>query len=99
MEKIKKHIPHALLLSFIAKMLIVTTSFSDMGIVFALCGVLGLSLYLEKQKEVQDIKDHLNKVVEGFSVIAVEHAKMKSVLEGVKLKNEFVNGNGLKKVI
>jgi hypothetical protein len=98
MEKIK-YLPQALLLSFIIKMLLVTTSFSDMGIVFALSGVLALTLHIEKQKEVQDIKDQLNKVIEGFGVIAVEHSKMKSVLEGVKLKNEFVNGNGLKKVI
>lgn len=110
MEKFKKYLPQGLLLSFIIKMLAQEASFSDMGIVFALAGVVGLTVYLEKRQELQEVKEAMqkkcdeqnlmiNKASEIIQVIAVEHAKMKSIVEGLKLKNDYGQGNGLKKVI
>lgn len=97
MEKFLKHLPLGLLLSFIVKMIVVTPSFADMGIVFALATLVGVQILLDKKEDFQTVKEIVNKQNEVIQVMAVEHAKMKNILEGVKLKSDFKN-DGIKRV-
>jgi len=99
MQNIKKLLPQGLLLAFVLKMLLISPTLPDMGIVFALAAIVGLTASLEKKDEIDDIKVVINKQNEVIQVMSVEVAKMKQTVEGVRLKNEFVNGNGLKKVV
>lgn len=97
MENLKKYFAQALLLSFVIKMLAVTPSFADMGIVFALGGLIALQTYLEKSTSVQEVKEFVNKQTEVINTMAVELHKVKNDMEGVKLKNGFINSGGLNK--
>jgi hypothetical protein len=74
-------------------MLIVTPSFADASIMLCLCGIVALKVYLEKSKEVQDIKTIVSKQNEVIQTMAVEIAKVKGLAESVKLKGDFTNSN------
>ena len=89
MEKFKKLLAEGLLLSFVIKMLIVSPSFSDMGIVLGLAAIVGLQHYLEKSTEIQDVKTIVSKQTEVIQTMAVEMAKLKTSIEGVRLKESF----------
>lgn len=97
MQKFINYLPQGLLLSFIIKMLIISTSFSDMGIVFALSAICGIQVYLEKRDEIQEIKTVVNKQNDVIQTMAVELSKIKTQMEGIKLKNEFTGVGGINK--
>lgn len=97
MQKFISYLPQGLLLSFIIKMLTVTPGFADMGIVFALAAICGIQIYLEKNANTQDIKTIVSKQNEVIQTMAVELSKVKTNMEGIKLKNEFTGTGGLNK--
>ena len=97
MNTAKKLLPQGLLLSFIIKMLIVTPGFADMGIVFALSGMIATQIFLEKRSEYEEVKAFANKQAEVIQVMAIEVSKVKTAMEGVKLKNEFTGVGGINK--
>jgi len=99
MEFIKKYLPHGLVLSFVIKMLLITPSFADVGILLPLVGLLAFYAHIEKKDEFKEIKDVVSKQNDVIAVMAGEHAKMKIVMESVTLKNQFTSGGNLKKVI
>lgn len=105
MEKFKDLLPKGLLVAFLVKMLLNTTSYSDMGIVFCLAGTVALQVYLEKSKSIQDLQeavfkksqeqnDVINKQNDVIAQFAVEFSKMKNEVAGVKLRSDFQQ-NGL----
>lgn len=102
MEKYTNLLPKGLLLAYAVKMLIITASFSDMGITFALGGIVALQVYLEKSKKIEEIKEEVfKKVDEQNGVIAkqnqlleqfaVEFTKVKQDMQGIKIRSDFQN--------
>ena len=89
MEKFKKLLPQGLLLAFTLKMLLITPGFSDMGIVLALAAIVGLQNFLERSIEIQDVKTIMAKQSEVISTMAVELSKLKTNVEGIRLKDSF----------
>lgn len=108
MEKLNNLLPKGLLLSYLVKMLIITASFSDMGITIALSGIVALQIYLEKNKKIQEIKEEtFKKIDEQNGVIAkqnqlleqfaIEFTKTKNEIAGVKLRSDFKAAEGFNK--
>lgn len=99
MENLKKMIPLAMLLSFIIKMMIISPGFADMGIVISLVSLVGLLNYIDKKEDIETIKNIVNKQNETIQAAAIEIAKMKTIVEGVRLKNEFKQADIVKRAI
>ncbi len=111
MESFNNLFPKGLLMTFLVKMLIVTTSYSDMGIILGLTGIVALQIYLEKQKSIKDIQESVFKKVDEQNIVitkqnqlleqfAIEFTKVKNDVSGVKLRSDFQqNGFGKPKAV
>lgn len=105
MESIVKLIPKAIFLSYIAKMIILSPTQNDVGIILALSGVAALHMYIEKSKSIKDvsdacmkelaiIKEVVNKQSECINLQAVEYSKVKNEVAGLKMKSDFRSIDG-----
>lgn len=108
MEKFSHLLPKGLLLSYLVKMLIITASFSDMGITFALCSIVGLQTYLEKSKTIKEVEETVYKRVDEQNLtiakqnqlleqFAIEFTKQKNEMAGIKLRSDFKSAEGFNK--
>ena len=106
METLKYLIPRAIFLSYLVKIIVVGPSVNDVGVIFALSVVSGLAIYTEKKQSIQDTKEEFNKQLEEIKTVinkqsevinlqAIEYAKLKNNIEGLKLKNDFRSIEGL----
>ena len=111
MDNFERLLPKGLILSYLVKMLIVSASIADVGILMTLAGIMGSQMYLEKNKKVQQIEKSLNqryeevvqanlkanedtkrvceKTVTVVQEAALEIAKLKNDMSGIKLKEGF----------
>ena len=100
MEKFENLLPKGLLLSYLIKMLAITPSYSDMGIMVALCGIFALQAYLEKSKNIKEIQETVYKKIDEQNLtiskqnqlleqFAIEFTKVKNDVSGVKLRSDF----------
>lgn len=89
MEQAIKHIPLAMLLSFIGKMLFTDVSLAQMGVVFALTSLVALQNYLEKQSTLQDIKLTVAKQNEVIEKLAKEMVELRTGLGAYKMQQSM----------
>lgn len=71
MEKIIKHVPIAMLLSYVVKMLFVSASPAEMGIVFALTALVAIEKFTD-HKEIKVTIAKQNEVIEKMAKEVVE---------------------------
>jgi len=89
MEQITKQVPLALLLSFTGKMLLTDVSLAQMGIVFALTGLVALQTYLEKHAVLQDIKITVAKQNEVIEKMAKEIVEVRTSMGAFKMQHSM----------
>lgn len=91
-----KYLPLGLLSAFIGKLLIFGSKLSEMGVVFALVGLVALKEYLDKHKTMQQIEvqvslklEEINEVVKKqnqvIELMSVKLADHRSEVSGLKL--------------
>lgn len=101
MDKILNLFPKTLLAAYVVKMIALSPSLTDVGIVVAVSVVVAIQLSLEKKntiedvridcnKKLEEIKQVVNKQIEVISQMSVEVAKVKTDMQGVKLKSGFL---------
>lgn len=101
MDKILNLFPKTLLAAYIIKMITLSPTVNDVGILLALASVVGIQLYLEKNSTVEDvrtdcnkqlaaIKETVNKQIEVISQMSIEVARVKTDMQGVRLKAGFM---------
>lgn len=78
MHRFTQYLPSGLLFAFIAKLLILGTSPSEMGVVFCLGGINALQYYLDKSKKINEIVEKNEK-------------DNKEIIEIVNKQNEVIN--------
>lgn len=93
MEKIINYLPLSLLSVFVLKLILFSTTPSEMGIIFALTAYSALKDYLDKHKKIQEISAVVNKQNEVIAKMASEIDAIKTSIVGVKMSQN------LKKVI
>lgn len=105
-----KSLPKGMFFAYLVKMLIITPSFSDMGILIALASVVGVEIFLEKQKSIDEVKDACAKQVQDIQIVvnkqndviaqfAVEFSKMKNDVSGLRIKQDFQKIDGFGKKV
>lgn len=112
MEKLFGLLPKVIFLSYLIKMIAVTPSLADVGIIAALSCIAALQIYIEKKSTIQQVAENCNKQIAELQVVinrqsevinlqAVEFSKLKNDMAGIKIKNDFtgIGGLGLKRAI
>lgn len=69
MKQVKQNLPLGLLALLVVKQLIVGCSLSEMGVAISLCAIVALKDHLEKHKEINEIKDIVNKELEEMKFV------------------------------
>lgn len=89
MDKIKNSLSYGLLFAFLGKLMFVSASVADMGIVFALSSICALQFYLEKNSKLQDVVETVNTQNKVIEQMAMEVAKMRDSVSSIKLQSGF----------
>lgn len=85
MELFSRYSPLAILLLFVTKMLFISASPAEMGIVFALAAIVGLEKYMERNSHIQEMKISIEKQNEVLKKMAIEIDGMRTNVSAMKL--------------
>jgi Rieske Fe-S protein len=88
MEKVK-FLPIGLLCVYVLKLIVLGTSFPEMGVVFALTAYVGMKDYMDKHKKVQEMSEIIIKQNEVISKMVVEVDAIKTSMVGLKMNQGF----------
>ena len=88
MDTVKKYIPLALLSLFVGKLLYFGANFSDVGVVFALAGLVTYKEHVEKNKMLQELQ---KKHEEDYTALKTAYEKdIFEIKSTVNLQNEVI---------
>ena len=88
-QKFADMLPLGLLSLLTMKILFIGATLPEMGMYLGVSSIVGVSIYMSKNKRIEDLTAVLNEQNKVIHTMATELAKVKNMVEGIKVKDGF----------